>query len=276
MQERTLAVGDMKLAILEAGVGGRPLLLVHGFTGAKEDFGDQIDLLADAGWWVVAPDQRGHGASTMLDDEAAYSLEIFAADIDGLIAELGWDRLVLLGHSMGGMIAQVVAAARPDRLDGLILMDTSHGPLPGIDLDLVALGVQVVRDGGLEAIKAVLDAMGGDAPLGSAAHERVCATRPGYQEFSDRKFLTSSPAMYASMLSQLVTQTDRLESLAALPIPTLVLVGAEDVGFIKASHAMADTIPNAALVTIPDAGHSPQFENGPAWNAAMLSFLGER
>ena len=66
--------GTEVLAVAEAGVGGRPLVLVHGFTGAKEDFTEWLDPLAELGWHAVALDQRGHGESHKPHDEAAYSL----------------------------------------------------------------------------------------------------------------------------------------------------------------------------------------------------------
>ncbi len=76
--------GRVSVAVAEAGEGGRPLLLVHGFTGAKEDFGDWFDRLADDGWWVVAPDLRGHGRSGRPVDPSAYSFELMAADVVAL------------------------------------------------------------------------------------------------------------------------------------------------------------------------------------------------
>ena len=263
------------VALLEAGTGGRPLLLVHGFTGAKEDFADHLDALADRGWWAVAPDLRGHGASPMHAAESDYSLDLFGADLWALVDALGWDDIVLLGHSMGGMAAQVAALAAPGRLRGLVLMDTSHGPVGGLDPDLVAAGADLARSGGMAAVKEVLDSMGADAPLGSEAYERVLRDRPGYREFGDRKFLGSSPAMYASMLSQLVDQRDRLDALATLDVPCLVLVGDQDAPFLGPSRRMAEAVPGAALVLVPDAGHSPQFENPDAWFDALATFLDE-
>lgn len=262
----------MHLTIDEVGVGGRGLLLVHGFTGARVDFADHLHELADQGWWVVAPDLRGHGDSFQPVEEHAYSLDHFADDLWRLVDALGWDRLVLLGHSMGGMIAQVAASQRPHVLDGLVLMDTTHGPLE-VDRDLAMLGAEIVRDGGMPAVKAVLDAMGDDAPLGTPAHERLLAERPGYRELADRKFLGSSPAMYATMLEQLLDQIDRLEHLAELDVPTLVIVGEQDTPFLAPSEAMARAVPGAHLEVVPDAGHSPQFENPEAWRAVMLDFL---
>src|SRR5712692_4095155 len=125
MTERHVDVGDVQLSIAEAGAGQRPLLLVHGFTGAKEDFTPWLDRLAGAGWHAVAPDLRGHGGSSQPAAESAYSFEILADDVLLLAGELGWERFVLLGHSMGGMVAQFVARKAAARLDGLILMDTS-------------------------------------------------------------------------------------------------------------------------------------------------------
>src|SRR3954454_20069655 len=100
-----LATG-VELEVLEAGSpgSGRKLMLVHGFTGAKEDFADHLDRLGELGWHAVAPDNRGHGASDQPEGTSAYNLEIFARDTLAVADELGWDRFVLLGHSMGGMI----------------------------------------------------------------------------------------------------------------------------------------------------------------------------
>lgn len=79
MTERQVTVGDVRLSIAEAGAGQRPLLLVHGFTGAKEDFTPWLDRLAEAGWHAVAPDLRAHGASSQPADETGYSFELMAA-----------------------------------------------------------------------------------------------------------------------------------------------------------------------------------------------------
>ncbi len=122
-------------------------------------------------------------------------------------------------------------------------------------------------------MKEVLDAMGDDAPLTTPAYERVLAERPGFREMGDRKFLGCSPAMYAAMLTQLLDQIDRIEHLAALDVPTLVMVGEQDRPFIRPSEAMAAAVPGARLEVIPDAGHSPQFENADAWQRVMLEFL---
>lgn len=271
MGERSVDIGSIHLTIAEEGVGGRPLMLVHGFTGAKEDFGDFLVPLADRGWHVVAPDLRGHGASDKPADESAYALPIFAGDVLALADALGWTQFTLLGHSMGGMIAQHMLLAAPDRIEALILMDTAHGPLEGlIDPATIGRAIDFVRANGIEAWKAAQDA---NPTLRSPADERVRAERPGYIEFGDRKLLAASPAMVASVLGQFATVDDRLELLAAHTTPTLVIVGEQDAPFIRPSQRMADVMPGASLAVIADGGHSPQFEAPDAWWEALGGFL---
>jgi pimeloyl-ACP methyl ester carboxylesterase len=263
--------GPVVLAVAEAGSGGTGLLLLHGFTGAKEDFADWIDAFAARGFHVVAPDHRGHGASGHPDEESAYSLATFADDARRLVDELGWDRFALLGHSMGGMIAQHLALAVPERLSALVLMDTTYRNVEGIDPALVALATEVVRTEGVERLLELMNER--DAPLATAADARVRAEREGYVAFGERKFLACSPAMYAAMAAELLNDHDYLAQLATLDVPTLVVVGEQDTPFLAASQAMADAIPDAELVVLPDAGHSPQFEAPEAWWDAVSGFL---
>ncbi len=267
--------GRVSIAVAEAGEGGRPLLLVHGFTGAKEDFTEWLDPLAALGWHALAMDQRGHGSSSQPEEEHAYSFEAYATDLLGLLDALGWATAVVLGHSMGGMVVQTAALHSPQRFDALVLMDTSHRALRA-DAAIIELGIAIARAEGMAAVMAAQDAMGGAEPLGTGAGQRVLATRAGYREFGARKMLASSPAMYAAMLQLLTDATsglDRLPDLASITVLTLVIVGEEDAPFLKPSHRMAESIPGAQLAVIPDAGHSPQFENPAAWWAALSGFL---
>jgi pimeloyl-ACP methyl ester carboxylesterase len=275
VQERTIDLGPVELSIAESGAGGRPFLLLHGFTGAKEDFTEWLDPLAEAGWHAVAPDHRGHGASSKPEDESAYSFEILAADSLALLDALGWDHYALLGHSMGGMVAQFIATKSPERLRALVLMDTGHGPIENLDPAMVEAAVSIVRTQGIGALADLLADR--DSPLDTPAHQRLLAEKQGYAEFEDRKFRSTSPSLYAPLSSSFVNTSDRLDDLRRLPdtLRTLVIVGEQDQPFIGPSERMAEAIPDASLVVIPDAGHSPQFENPEAWWAALSGFLGK-
>jgi pimeloyl-ACP methyl ester carboxylesterase len=275
MQQRRVDAGGLSFAISEAGSGDRHLLLVHGFTGAKEDFGEVLDRLADAGWHAVAPDLRGHGSSDQPADEGAYDLERFADDVWALAEALGWDHFVLLGLSLGGMIAQIAALRDPGRLDGLVLMDTTHGPLEGIDAGDLELGVSIVREHGMAALEELQSTR--EDPLASAASLRLRAERPGWAEYERRKFLSSSAAMWVAVVSQMVSQVDRLDRLTTLPpsLPVLVIVGEQDKAFLGPSERMAKAVPGARLAVVADAGHAPHFENTDAWWDALTAFLKE-
>jgi pimeloyl-ACP methyl ester carboxylesterase len=275
MSVREVPLGPVRLTIAEAGEGGRPLLLVHGFTGAKEDFSDFLDPLAERGWHAVAPDLRGHGASDHPASEDEYSLERFTADLLALAEGLSWDRFVLLGHSMGGMIAQHVLLADPRRVTALVLMDTTHGPVDWIDPDSIAVGASAVRDGGMPELVELQNALRESDPLATPSFLRLLREKPGYAEFCDAKLLACAPAMWLAMAPALLAQPDRLDRLADVAVPTLVLAGEEDTPFVVHSERMAKTIRDARLVIIPRAGHSPQFENPAAWWDAMTAFLDE-
>lgn len=251
----------------------RRLLLVHGFQAAKEDFADHLDALAARGWHAIAPDLRGHGASDHPPGQDAYSFAILAEDLRALADALGWQEpFTVLGHSIGGAIVQHFALAHPERVHALVLMDTCHTAMDNVDPADVALGQQVVAEAGL-AVLQQLQAERGVDPLGTAAHARVAAERPGYAEYGDRKLLACSPDMWCAIVGEVFSQPDRLDALASITAPTLVLVGEQDAPFLADSERMAKTIPGATLVVLPDAGHSPQFENPSAWWDALNRFL---
>jgi pimeloyl-ACP methyl ester carboxylesterase len=270
---RGVQLGDVGLAIAEAGIGGRPIMLVHGFTGAKEDFTDFLEPLAERGWHAVAPDLRGHGASDQPDDGASYSLAVMADDLLALADALGWGPFVLLGHSMGGMVAQHLLLAGRERVIGLVLMDTTHGPIDWVEADTAELASAIVREQGIPALMEALKLLRDEDPLMTPAFLRLLHEKPGYSEFCDAKLLASSPAMWLAMAPTMLTQPDRLDRLAEVDVPTLVIVGEQDIEFVAHAERMAKTIPGARLAIIPDAGHSPQFENPGAWWAALSAFL---
>ncbi len=273
MITRTVQLGDVDLAIAEAGTGGRPLLLLHGFTGAKEDFTDWVDALAALGWHAVAPDHRGHGDSSKPASVEAYSMSILAKDSTALVDSLEWDCYTLLGHSMGGFLAQRMALADPARILGLILMDTGHGPVEGIESDQVSLAATIAVESGIDTLADLMAEI--DSPLDTVAHRRLLEDRPGYAQFEDHKLRSTSPYLYASILQELISCPDLLAGLSGMEPqpPTLVIVGEQDAPFLGSAQRMAGALPKSALAVIPDAGHSPQFENPDAWWQSVSSFL---
>ncbi|MCA9201227.1 MAG: alpha/beta hydrolase, partial [Planctomycetales bacterium] len=101
-----------------------PLLLIHGLTDTSRTWSLFADFLP--GYRLIMPDLRGHGASSA--PQNGYSPACFAEDISMLLDQIGVDHCPVVGHSLGGMVAQVFAATCPERVDRLILIGTAADP----------------------------------------------------------------------------------------------------------------------------------------------------
>jgi pimeloyl-ACP methyl ester carboxylesterase len=268
--ERFTVTTDDGVSLVGERAGEGPgLLLVHGFGGAKEDFADHVDALART-HDVVVFDHRGHGESDQPDRVEAYSLERMRADVLAVADACGFERFRLLGHSMGGMIVRRIPLTAPERVDALVLMDTCHGPLADFEPSLLEFAADAALTHGKDTLKELLDAA---AVLETPAYHRTLAERPGYQEFQDAKWAALSHVMWAAMARAIAYQSDDLHALGGVTCPTLVVVGEQDAPFRSQCDSLAGAIPGAQLVVVPDAGHSPQFENPSVWLAAIEAFL---
>lgn len=123
----TLDLEGRRLSVLDFGGAGRPLLALHGHLDQGAAFAPLAHALGPR-WRVIAPDQRGHGAS---DRAADYSREGYLADALAVLDHLGLERAVVLGHSLGGLNAYQLAARHPHRVDALVLEDA--GAVMGVD-----------------------------------------------------------------------------------------------------------------------------------------------
>jgi pimeloyl-ACP methyl ester carboxylesterase len=270
-----LRAGDLDLHYEEQGAGGRPFVLVHGFTGSSDDFVDVLPALATRGR-TLAPDLRGHGATSRPGAPADYTFERLAADVLAFLDAVGAPRCDLLGHSMGGMVAQLVVLAAPERVASLILMDTAAGPVLREARPFLEGAAKVARESGMEALFQ-LSRAGFAAQARRAPAMARCVERMGEERFWARmraKSLAMDPTAFATLGPLLCTQDGVADRLAEIRCPTTVLVGAqESAPLLAGSHALAEGIPGARLVVIEDAAHSPQLENEAAWLAAVLAHL---
>ena len=125
LREGYAEVGDVNLHYVEAGEG--PLIvLLHGFPEFWFGWRLQIAPLAAAGFRVVAPDTRGYNLSSKPEDFEAYAVDLLAADIRGLIGELGAESAMLVGHDWGGSIAWITAMNHPEVVDRLAILNAAH------------------------------------------------------------------------------------------------------------------------------------------------------
>jgi pimeloyl-ACP methyl ester carboxylesterase len=269
-------VGRIEMEYVDSGSGGsaRPFLLVHGFTGSRDDFREQLPLLAERGR-TIAPDLRGHGGSSSPGDPSGYSLEQLVHDLVGFLDALAIERCDLLGHSMGGMVAMRLALARPERVASLVLMDTAPGPIRQEARRFFEVSAEIARTSGMEGLFAVARQVGRDDPTRPPSVRRLIE-RMGADVYWERirAKLVSMDVEAFGRLGRALTEHESVEPrLGEIRCPTTVLVGAEDAPFLKPSERMAAAIPCARHVVIADASHSPQLENPEAWRSEVVAHL---
>ena len=126
-RHRTLDVGGIRLHVVEQGSG--PLvLLVHGFPEFWGSWRHQLPALADAGYRAVAVDVRGYGRSSAPEAIEAYRMLALVGDLVGIVAALGEEQVVLVGHDWGSPITWTTALLRPDLVRGLALLSVPYSP----------------------------------------------------------------------------------------------------------------------------------------------------
>jgi pimeloyl-ACP methyl ester carboxylesterase len=268
---RKIAVRGIEMELEDAGEGDRPLVLVHGFTGSRDDFREHVPELARLGR-TLALDQRGHGGTSNSGRAEDYTMDGLVADLAAAFDALQLGRADLLGHSLGGMVALRFALAHPERVASLVLMDTSARPMAlPIPEPVRAALVKLVHEQGAAAL---LPGMRQRADLPPSMRRTI--ERMGAEAFwgrIQRKLEAMDPVAWTALLRVLGECEPAADRLGEIRCPTLVMVGAEDQPFLAPAHELARGIPGAERVTIEEAAHSPQLENPPEWAAAMRAHL---
>lgn len=244
---------------------GPVVVFLHGVGGGKASYDRQLPIFAAAGYRAAAFDAPGYGDNPPVDRmDWAGMADAVLAGIDAL----GADKVALIGHSMGGMVAQEVAARAPDRLWALVLSGTSP-----------AFGN---RDGAFQK-KFVADRLG---PLDEGhtmrdlAHsivESLVGPDPDPQgKAAAIACMSAVPdATYRAAMTNLVT-FDRREALAQIAVPTLVLAGEHDSNApAPMMEKMASRIPGASYRCLAGVGHLANFERPADFDAAVLAFLND-
>jgi pimeloyl-ACP methyl ester carboxylesterase len=242
---------------------GAPLLLLHAFPLGLFMWEAQVEALS-ATHRVVRFDARGFGGSAAGGDPL--TMERIADDGAFLLDHLGIERAVVGGCSMGGYAAFAFVRRHPQRLAGLILQDTRAGADSAeARAGRATLAAKVLAEGASAAVEAFLPKL-----LGETTQRERLALVASVRE----RILGTPPQGIASALHGLAARADSRETLPTIAVPTLVLVGAEDVLTPPSEAAtMAAAIPRARLDVIPAAGHLANLENPGAVNAALRAFL---
>lgn len=131
--QRLVDTNGVRLQVTESGDRGAPVvLLAHGFPELAFSWRHQIPMLADAGFHVLAPDQRGYGGSSRPEPIAAYDIAALTADLVGLLDDVGAQRAVWVGHDWGAPVAWGAAQLHPDRVAGVAGLSVPPVPRPRV------------------------------------------------------------------------------------------------------------------------------------------------
>jgi 2-succinyl-6-hydroxy-2,4-cyclohexadiene-1-carboxylate synthase len=243
---------------------GEPLVLVHGYTGDITDWRYQIPEFSRT-HRVLVMDHRGHGKSDAPADRARYTIQTLADDVEAVIAHAGFDRVHLLGHSMGGAVVQEIALRSPEKLISLTLHDTSYR--------FAATRSEAVQKW-IEARNKVAEEQGMAAVANFPSAVKPPPHMPEERRAEEKERLARmSIDGFMGCWSALQTWEGVKERAHKIAAPTLVIYGELDRGLVEASKRLAETIPRAMLVEIPEAAHSPQYERPDLFNAALRAHV---
>jgi proline-specific peptidase len=281
--ERLTTADGRALAYHRSGSG--PTLVCHpGGPGFSSRYLGDFAGLADE-LELVLLDPRGTGGSDPALDPRGYAIHDYADDLEELRAHLGLERMLLLGHSHGGLAAIAYAARHPDRVERLILASTlpRHGPEQEAEMR-AAVEQRAGEPWYADALAAIEAEEAGDFADAAELGDLALRMMPFYfARYGERE-----QAHVASMAGEelcadatrlwekeIFQQYDLRPQLAGLTVPTLVITGEKDFAAGPACAAeLAEGLPNAELVVLPGIGHMIFVEAREEFRRAVLTFLG--
>jgi len=224
---------NLNLAYFDEGEpSGDPVLLIHGFASSKTVNWVNpgwLKTLGDAGYRVIAIDNRGHGESDKPHDKEAYTPELMAGDAAALLRHLQLDRAHVMGYSMGARITAFLSLAEPDMVRSAILGGLGIGMVQGL--------------GGWEGIAEALRA---------PSIDDVTGDRPRmFRAFADQ---TKSDRLALAACIETSRKKLTPEQAGEITAPTLIAVGTKD-DIAGSPHELAELMPNATALDIPGRDH---------------------
>jgi pimeloyl-ACP methyl ester carboxylesterase len=280
VMRRVAGADGLELALYEWSAEGVPLLMLHGFGNDAHVWEDLAPLVAPH-YRTLALDLRGHGESDR-DPEGRYDHLSMARDVAAVCDALAIRRVVIVGHSLGGRVAMRFAGLDPQRLAGLVLVDTAP--------DLDARGTTRIRleaeqgPPAFDALAAYEDLLAQHYPATKPERLRGLARHWTRQRADGRFELKLDPKFRARRAGATAADMERYmreeaealwKALRELACPALVVRGAaSDVISQEVADRMVDeVIPDARLAVVPRAGHSVMLDNPEAFNAAVAEFV---
>ncbi len=260
-----LTANSVNLYYEDTGAGPETIVFSHGLLWSSRMFAAQADHLKGR-YRIIAYDHRGQGRSEVTP--GGYDMDTLTADALALMDGLGIERCHFAGLSMGGFVALRLAARYPERLQSLILMETTAQAEPAENVPRYLMLNTVVKLFGTWAVKRpVMKIMFGQAFLQDP--ERAALRKKWAWELTNNK-----RSITRAVQGVINRKPVPPEELAKIQCPTLIIVGDQDVATVPAkSEYLNQHIPNSKLVYIPNAGHTSSVEEPDEVNAAIEAFL---
>jgi pimeloyl-ACP methyl ester carboxylesterase len=281
---RWIRAGDLELHAIVAGQEDSPLaLLLHGFPECWYSWRHQIPVLVEAGYRVVAPDQRGYNLSDKPQGVEHYQIDRLTADIGALIRTLGREQTVLVAHDWGGVVAWRFAIDYPEAVDRLVVMNAPHP----------ATFARALRSDRSQQLKSwymfafqlpwLPEALLTLSPAASARlFFRQTAVRPQAFSDADLEVMAAALAQPGAMRCMIDWYRAAFRFSAAgksrpVEAPTLLIWAEDDVALGKSlASGLESWVPELQVHHIPNCGHWVQNEAPDEVNGRMLAFLRER
>ena len=246
-----------------------PLLLLHGFSGHRDDFIGVMPFLAD-GRRVIALDQRGHGDSVSGPGAAGYSFEQLVADLLAVLDALGIERIDLLGHSVGGMVALRFALAYPERVRSLVFVCTAPAFPERMSPRGFELATALCEAHGMAELQRRAAAVVRKDPFPGLA---AWTDPERYDRHHARRHLAMTPESYRGVGEAFFRSTSLIDRLGEIDAPCLVLVGEHDHDWRPGAEAFAAGLRDVRVVVVPDAEHHPHQENPSVFFTELMAHL---
>ena len=266
IHRETRSIASRTLSWLESGSpeATRVIVWLHAFPLSSAMWKRQLEA-TPPGWRAIAPDFAGFGLSD--DHTGTPFIEDFARDVDALMSTLGVPSAIIAGLSMGGYAALAFHRVAPERIAGLVLADTKSGA----DTPQARVG----REGMLKVVESRGASGVADEMMPKLVGRTTLASRPEVIATVRGLIESNGPEGIGRAVRRLRDRPDSTPQLAAIRVPTLVIVGEEDVILpVDDSRALATGIAGATLTVLPESGHLSNLETPDAFNAAVAQWLG--
>ncbi|MDP6977705.1 MAG: alpha/beta hydrolase [Myxococcota bacterium] len=272
----------LSLHLLRWSSEGVPALLIHGFGNEAHIWDDFAPAIAEA-YQTLALDLRGHGDSDW-DEQGRYDYENHVADVEAVVSALGFERLVIVGHSLGGRVAMRFAAAHPEKMAGLVIVDSA----PELDprgIARITQDVEEHRAPVFETVRQYENYLSTSYPAATPTAVRRMAEH-GLKQREDGRFELKMDIAFRTRVSD-DADADEVrkaeeastallwDALGKIECPALVVRGAaSDIMSADVADRMVDDVlANGTLEVVGQAGHSVMTDNPEGFRECVGAFM---